>query len=164
MSDFRVPLFLRGELVEQDWTSFGGRRGSGAFEAPDPAVHADRLPLGSPLGLADLYQISFDEILDVLEELGRALDFHPSFWPAILNLGIIDSDEGKRLEAIEHFQRVIELDPGRTATAEANYRIAQTFVALGHRKRALRHFTAAVEESPNGLWGEQSKRYMKMLR
>ena len=35
----------------------------------------DRLPLRSPMALADLYEISFDEILDVLAELGRALDF-----------------------------------------------------------------------------------------
>src|SRR5262245_57987322 len=75
MSDFRVPLFLRGELVEQDWKSFGGRGGSATFEAPDLAQHIERLPLGSPMALADLYEISFDEILDVLAELGRALDF-----------------------------------------------------------------------------------------
>ncbi len=75
MSDFRVPLFLRGEVIEESWVSFGGRYGGASFEAPDPAAHADRLPLGSPLDLADLYEISFDEILDVLEELGRALDF-----------------------------------------------------------------------------------------
>jgi hypothetical protein len=35
----------------------------------------EKLPLGSPRLLADLYEISFDEILDVLAELGRALDF-----------------------------------------------------------------------------------------
>ncbi len=74
-ADFRVPLFLRGELIEQDWRTFGGRGGSGSFAAPDLAKHVDRLPLASPMALADLYQISFDEILDVLAELGRALEF-----------------------------------------------------------------------------------------
>jgi hypothetical protein len=75
MSDFRVPLFVRGELVEQDWKRYGVRGGAGGFEAPDLAKHVERLPLGSPRALADLYQVSFDEILDVLAELGRALDF-----------------------------------------------------------------------------------------
>jgi hypothetical protein len=75
MSDFRVPLFVRGELVEEDWKTFGGRYGAASFEAPDLARHVERLPLGSPGALADLYAISFDEILDVLAELGRALDF-----------------------------------------------------------------------------------------
>jgi hypothetical protein len=75
VSDFRVPMFLRGEVVEEGWTSFGVRAGFGGFEAPDPATYVERLPLGSPLAMADLYEISFDEILDVLEALGRALEF-----------------------------------------------------------------------------------------
>jgi hypothetical protein len=75
VSAFQVPLFLRGELVADDWKMFGGRGGSRAFEAPDLAKHVDRLPLASPMALADLYEISFDEILDVLAELGRALEF-----------------------------------------------------------------------------------------
>jgi hypothetical protein len=75
MSDFRVPMFLRGEVIEADWVEFGGRGGGCRFEAPDPAKYVDRLPLGNPMALADLYEISFDEILDVLEALGKALDF-----------------------------------------------------------------------------------------
>ncbi len=72
---FRIPLFVRGELVETDWAPFGGRADSAGFEAPDPRVHVDRLPLETPMALADLQAVSFDEILDVLDALGRALDF-----------------------------------------------------------------------------------------
>lgn len=68
-------MFLRGEVIETDWVGFGGRGGGSGFEAPDPAKYVDRLPLADPVSLADLYEISFDEILDVLAELGRALDF-----------------------------------------------------------------------------------------
>lgn len=75
MSAFRIPLFLRGELVESDWQGFGGRAGTAAFEAPDPRKFVDRLPLASPMALADLQALPFDEILDVLDALGRALDF-----------------------------------------------------------------------------------------
>jgi len=75
VSAFRIPAFLRGEVVEEDWTQFGGRGGSEAFEAPDPQRLVERLPLPSPADLADLYSISFEEILDVLEALGQALDF-----------------------------------------------------------------------------------------
>jgi hypothetical protein len=74
MSAFRVPLFLRGELVKCDWVPFGTRAGD-AFEAPDPAQYVERLPLASPMDMADLYEVSFDEILDVLEALGQALAF-----------------------------------------------------------------------------------------
>ncbi len=45
------------------------------FAAPDMRKYVDRLPLGSPAQLTDLYELSFDEILDVLEALGDALDF-----------------------------------------------------------------------------------------
>lgn len=77
MSAFRVPWFVRGELIADDWVAFGdrGRDGAGAFAAPDPHRHAERLPLASPMDLADLQAVPFAEILDVLHELGRALDF-----------------------------------------------------------------------------------------
>jgi len=75
MSAFRIPAFVRGELVESDWTPFGGRGSSAGFEAPDPAKLVDRLPLGNPRGMAELHALPFEEILDVLEALGQALDF-----------------------------------------------------------------------------------------
>ncbi len=75
MSEFRVPMFLRGQVVEDDWIEYGGRGASGGFEAPDPAKYVEQLPLENPMAMADLYEISFEEILDVLEALGQALDF-----------------------------------------------------------------------------------------
>ncbi len=75
MSTFNIPLFIRGKVIEQDWVQFGGRGGNASFSAPDPQKYVDQLPLGSPIDMKDLYEISFDEILDVLEELGKALDF-----------------------------------------------------------------------------------------
>jgi hypothetical protein len=72
---FRIPMFLRGELIEDDWVSFGGRGATPAFEAPDPRKYAERLPLPTPMAMADLHALPFEEILDVLEALGRALDF-----------------------------------------------------------------------------------------
>ena len=33
MTGFRVPLFLRGEVIESDWVRFGGRSSAGGFEA-----------------------------------------------------------------------------------------------------------------------------------
>ena len=37
--------------------------------------YVEQLPLKSPAEMTDLYQLSFDEILDVLGALGDALDF-----------------------------------------------------------------------------------------
>ncbi len=75
MSAFKVPMFIRGEVIEDDWVEFGGRHSGGAFSAPDPHKYVKDLPLSSPMALQDMQDISFDEILDVLEELGKNLDF-----------------------------------------------------------------------------------------
>jgi hypothetical protein len=75
MNDFRVPLVIRGSVIDEMEVSHGGRGGGVTFQAPDLRRHVDLLPLRSPSELADLYSISFDEILDFLAELGRNLDF-----------------------------------------------------------------------------------------
>ncbi len=67
-------MFVRGQLIESDWVPFAGRSGSAGFEAPDPRKHVDLLPLATPMALADLQAVAFEEILDVLAALGRALD------------------------------------------------------------------------------------------
>ncbi|MCB2073553.1 MAG: long-chain-fatty-acyl-CoA reductase [Novosphingobium sp.] len=69
------PAVIRGQVIDSDLVEFGGRGGDISFLAPDPHKIIDRLPLGSPSKLDDLYRISFDEILDYLEELGRQLAF-----------------------------------------------------------------------------------------
>jgi hypothetical protein len=67
-------MVVRGDVIMEDLVPFKLRY-QDQFEAPDPSKHAYRLPLRSPADMADLYAISFDEILDVLVELGQALAF-----------------------------------------------------------------------------------------
>jgi hypothetical protein len=74
MRTFTVPLFVRGQVITDDLVSFASRLDH-SFQAPDPVKHAHALPLRNPLDVADLYEVSFDEILDVLTELGHALAF-----------------------------------------------------------------------------------------
>jgi len=74
-SAYTVPLFLRGRVITDDLVSFGTRTGDSQFQAPDMSKYVEQLPLESPAAMSDLYQLSFDEILDVLETLGDALDF-----------------------------------------------------------------------------------------
>src|SRR6201993_557928 len=54
---------------------FDTRVGAAQFQAPDMTKYVERLPLKNPAEMSDLYELSFDEILDVLEALGDALDF-----------------------------------------------------------------------------------------
>jgi hypothetical protein len=72
---YTVPLFLRGEVITDDLVTFGTRDGGAHFQAPDMARYVDRLPMRTPLAMADLNDLDFDEILDVLQALGDALDF-----------------------------------------------------------------------------------------
>jgi hypothetical protein len=74
-SAYTVPLFLRGEVITDDLVSFGIRSGGPEFQAPDMSKYVGRLPLANPMAMTDLYEVSFDEILDVLEALGDALVF-----------------------------------------------------------------------------------------
>ena len=96
--------------------------------------------------------------------LATALDYNERYWRAHLNLGILDSEEAKRIDAIEHLERVLELKPGPLGTAEANFRIAEIYVSLGNRKQALEHLVAATSQRPSGSWGKRSEDYLKRLR
>ena len=75
MIAYTVPLFLRGQVITEDLVPFDTRIGAAQFQAPDMSKYVEQLPLESPAAMSDLYQLSFDEILDVLETLGDALDF-----------------------------------------------------------------------------------------
>lgn len=65
---------LRGQVIETDLIEFGGRGGDISFLAPDPHTIADRIPLASPRLMADLYDLSLEDILDYLAELGSRLN------------------------------------------------------------------------------------------
>jgi hypothetical protein len=69
-----AAIILRGKVVEDNLIEFQGRGDSLTFLSPDPAAYVDQLPLTSPADLLDLYELSFEEILDYLEELGQRLD------------------------------------------------------------------------------------------
>lgn len=67
-------LVIRGEIISDHLVEYGGRGGDLRFASPDAAHFLDRLPMGNPGLLADLYKLSFDDILDYLEALGARLD------------------------------------------------------------------------------------------
>ena len=74
MTEYAAGIFLRGEYLEENLVQFGGRYGDLAFSAPDPHKYVDRLAVGSPRNMMDLYDLGFEDILDYLEELGSHLD------------------------------------------------------------------------------------------
>jgi len=72
---FRVPLIIRGEVIDDCSLEFGGRHGSVGFRAPDVGKHLERIALSTPSKMADLYSIDFSAILDYLAQLGERLRF-----------------------------------------------------------------------------------------
>ena len=92
--------------------------------------------------------------------------FNPAYWPALLNLGILESEQGRRPEAIQLFEAVISQRPPPNAEveAEANFRLGEIYVSLGKRSRAVEYLTAAVVKAPSGPWGRKSEEALKLLR
>ncbi|KWR88338.1 acyl-CoA reductase [Cupriavidus sp. IDO] len=69
-----APMIIRGKVITDNLVEVGGRGGDLTFLTPDAHKYLDKLPLGNPARLADLYKLNFDDILDYAEALGERLD------------------------------------------------------------------------------------------
>ncbi|GJG94350.1 acyl-CoA reductase [Cupriavidus pauculus] len=69
-----APMVIRGNIITGNLIEVGGRGGDLTFLTPDAHKYLDKLPLGNPARLADLYKLTFDDILDYAEALGERLD------------------------------------------------------------------------------------------
>ena len=72
---YKSGIVIRGNYITDNLVSFGGREEGVEFFSPDPHKYVEQFPLGDPTRLADLYELSLDEILDYLVELGGRLEF-----------------------------------------------------------------------------------------
>lgn len=110
-------------------------------------------------------QFQLGQLIEAERSYREALDFYPTYWPARLNMGILEQKRRRHVEAIREFELALESGRlGPDAIAEVNYRLAEVYVALGRRQRAIEHFSVAAEQSPYGEWGTQSKSYLELLR
>lgn len=107
--------------------------------------------------------IKLERRADARAALVQAVEYNDRYWRAHLNLGILDAEEGKRIDAIERFERVVTL-ASPLGSAEANFRIAEIYVSLGNRKQAVEHLVAASSQRSSGPWGKRSEDYLKRLR
>jgi len=127
----------------------------------DDPTYAD---VWMPLTNKGFSQIQLGQLSEARKSLELAAEFKPDYWRADLNLGILATLEGHRDEALAHFAKVIEHGAGTLGEAEANYRSAEIYVALGDQSRAIRHLLAATERNPEGQWGRASAEYLKRLQ
>ncbi len=109
-------------------------------------------------------QLQLGRRKEARRHLELAVEYHDGYWPALLDLGILEAEEGNRLAALQLFERVLEREPGPLAEAEVHFRMAEIFVSLGQRDRAIQHLTAVRERRPSGTWGKRSADYLKLLR
>jgi len=141
-----------------------GREAEAAVQArmlvDDPTFPATWRALTN-LGLAELAQGNNAEARKHLE---LAVEYNRSYWPALLTLGILEKQEGRLLEAVSYLQRVLDQKPPPGVRAEANYRLAEIYVALGKREQAVGHLMTAVAQAPDEQWGKKSEEYLKILR
>ncbi|KHK89794.1 acyl-CoA reductase [Novosphingobium malaysiense] len=79
-TQFRVPLIIRGTVIEDADVDNGGRGGAISFTSPDVRRHLGKLVLPEPGAMEDLYRLSMDEILDFLQELGGRLTLGNNPW------------------------------------------------------------------------------------
>jgi Tfp pilus assembly protein PilF len=113
------------------------------------------------LGFAE---IQLGKLTEARKHLELALEFRKDYWPATLSLAQLELKEGHKLEAITLLREVLELAPGAAVEAQANYQIAEIYISLGQRERAVTHLSTAVAQTPDGLWGRRSEEYLKLLR
>jgi Tfp pilus assembly protein PilF len=109
--------------------------------------------------------LKLDRIDEARTHFEEALDYFPKFGPALLNLGILQAEQGHALAAINTLERA--LDSGRlgaSALGEANFRLGEIYVGLGRRDKAVEHFREATTKAPFAEWGTQSQAYLDLLR
>jgi Tfp pilus assembly protein PilF len=116
------------------------------------------------LGNRGWAELQLGKIPEARGNLTRALGFSPNNWPATLSLAILESQAGRALEAVGLYQEILSLEPGPAAEAETNYRLAEVYIALGRRDRALGHLSASVAREPKGPWAKKSEAYLELLR
>jgi Tfp pilus assembly protein PilF len=109
-------------------------------------------------------QMKLGRVAEARQSLELALEYNDVFWPAILDIAILDADAGRHLEALEGLEHVLRLDPGQLAEAEVHYRMGVVYISLGNRERAMHHLQVATQSKPSGQWGKRSEDYLKRLR
>src|SRR5262245_436436 len=99
----------------------------------------------------------------------RALGSDRSNYVAHLDLGIVLYDRDELVEAIRHFEECVKIVGERpapvygSAEAEARFRMAQAYVRLNQRQRAVDSLRVAVQRGGESEWARKSSDYLKVL-
>ena len=87
-----------------------------------------------------------------------------------LNLGIVLYAQGITLDAMLHFERVLQQIEKRPnaiyggLAAQAHFHLAQAHVKLGQRAKAIAQLRLASEQGGEGEWAAKSRAYLSVLK
>lgn len=109
-------------------------------------------------------ELQLGRVDDARRSLEYGLDFDPDYGPALLNLGILEMEQGREQKAIALFEKLLESEPGPAPQSEVNYHLGKIYFELGERKRAIGHLMAALADAPGGEWGIKSEAFLIRLR
>jgi hypothetical protein len=105
MSDFKVPLIIRGKTIEDYEISYVDRSAGGrTFVTPSTEKYINQVVSDSPAILNDLYDISFDDIVGFLGELGGRLNLDENpYWQEAFEASCHSSNVSRPV--LEHVYR-----------------------------------------------------------
>ncbi|MHA2154436.1 MAG: acyl-CoA reductase [Candidatus Hodarchaeales archaeon] len=69
---FEIPILLRGKQIRDYTDTFGGRNGA-KFITPSAKNYVNQIALSDPSMMRDLYDLSIEEIISFLHDLGQRL-------------------------------------------------------------------------------------------
>lgn len=72
MTQYRIPIVARGEVIEDYEVTYHGRYGAD-FMCPDPNKHLSKILLPTRRAMEPLYQLTLDDVVTYLLELGARL-------------------------------------------------------------------------------------------
>lgn len=72
MTQYRIPIVARGEVIEDYEVTYQGRYGAD-FMCPDPNKHLSKILLPTRRAMEPLYQLTLDDVVTYLLELGARL-------------------------------------------------------------------------------------------
>lgn len=102
--------------------------------------------------------------------LARAISLERRNHTAHLDMGIVLYEQGDVVEAIRHFEEVLQILENRpvelfgVTEAEARFRAAQAFVKLGKQSEAIVHLELAARRGGASEWGQRSRDYLAILK
>ena len=103
-------------------------------------------------------------------DFDRALKQDRTNYIAHLDLGIVYYEQGELVEAVSHFEECVKILAERPVKvygqveAEARFRVAQAYVRLGKRDRAVDSLRVAVDRGGESEWVAKSTDYLKVLQ